>query len=48
MHNFAVLNLNVLKKSNSNPTIKALMIDASNGFYRVNRYDVGVFWGLSI
>lgn len=31
--------------STSNPTIKVLMIDATNGFYKVNRYKVGDFFG---
>ncbi|QKG79346.1 aldehyde ferredoxin oxidoreductase C-terminal domain-containing protein [Tenuifilum thalassicum] len=31
--------------SSSNPTIKALMIDAASGFYKVNRYNVGDFFG---
>lgn len=29
----------------SNPTIKVLMIDATSGFYKVNRYKVGDFFG---
>mgnify|MGYP005835334003 FL=1 len=31
--------------STSNPTIKVLMIDATSGFYKVNRYKVGDFFG---
>lgn len=31
--------------STINPTIKVLMIDAASGFYKVNRYNVGDFFG---
>jgi glyceraldehyde-3-phosphate dehydrogenase (ferredoxin) len=31
--------------STSNPTIKVLMVDAASGFYKVNRYNVGDFFG---
>ncbi|HRS44911.1 MAG TPA: hypothetical protein P5088_09435, partial [Tenuifilum sp.] len=31
--------------STSNPTIKVLMVDAASGFYKVNRFQVGDFFG---